>query len=238
MRRHAVGIALLALGVSGPALAQGARIHMHADDATAADGMLFEPAGAAPYRAVLVIPDRRGLTRELTETAQALAHAGFFTVTLDLSHGEPPGRTIPAASIRHDLDAALAYLGKQTTLSPGRVGALGFGTGADYALELAATGRVRAVALENPTLPADAAHAATVRVPVLADLATGAGCAKAPAVHAFRGSLHHLGRKADVRVWENECAFTDADDSAHFKAEDAATLRERQVGFFRQTLAR
>ncbi|MBV9696604.1 MAG: dienelactone hydrolase family protein [Gammaproteobacteria bacterium] len=229
---------LAAVLAVAPAQAQGVRIHMHADEGTAADGMLFQPAGAAPFPAVVLIPDKKGLTPEVSDTGEALARAGFFTVVLDLSHGEPPGHDVPAASVRHDLDAALAFLAKQTTLRPNDTGALGFGTGADYALELAAARKLRAAALENPTLPADATHTATVRVPVLADVALGDGCSKPAAAHAFRGALHHLGRQADVKVWPEVCDFANLADAAHYRAPAAAELRERQVAFFRRTLAR
>jgi carboxymethylenebutenolidase len=234
--RRAALLTLAAVLAAGPLRAQGVRIHMHADEGTAADGMLFQPAGQGPFAAVILIPDKKGFTREVTDSGELLARAGFFTVVLDLSHGEPPGHDVPAASVRHDLEAALAFLGKQTTVRPNDIGALGFGTGADYALELAAARRLRAAALENPTLPADAAHAATVRVPLLADVALGDGCAKAEAAHAFRGALHHLGRRADVKVWPEVCDFADPADEAHYRAPAAAELRERQVAFFRRTL--
>src|SRR5579871_5888770 len=112
-RRRAGFVALAAMLAAGPLRAQGVRIHMHADEGTAADGMLFQPAGNAPFPAVILIPDKKGFTREVTDSGEMLARAGFFTVVLDLSHGEPPGQDVPAASVRHDLDAALAFLGKQ-----------------------------------------------------------------------------------------------------------------------------
>jgi len=120
--------------------AQGVNIHMHSGEGYAADGVLFEPAtGQPPFPAILLIPDERGLTKRVTDTAQDLSAAGYFVTVVDLNRGEPPDVAKRSGEqALHDLNAALGFLAKQARVRHDCVGALGWQSGGIYALKLAA----------------------------------------------------------------------------------------------------
>ena len=76
---HARWLGLLLTLGCGPVLAQdaaaapqGTKIHMHGSESGyAADGYLFQPMGAGPFAAVLLIPDR-GIADFMRVAAQSL----------------------------------------------------------------------------------------------------------------------------------------------------------------------
>ena len=133
--------------------AQGMSIHMHSGEGYAADGVLFEPtAGQAPFAAIVVIPDERGVIKQITDSAQDLAAAGYFVVVVDLNRGEAPGvAKLSDGQAMHDLNAALAFLSKQSRVRRDCFGALGWDSGGKYARRLAAVAnsKVCAVAIRE-----------------------------------------------------------------------------------------
>lgn len=140
--------------------AQGVSIHMHSGEGYAADGVLFEPAsGQSPFPAILLIPDERGLTQRVTDTAQDLSAAGYFVTVVDLNRGQAADVAEHSAEqALHDLDAALAFLSKQSRVRQECLGVLGWQSGGLYALKLAAANaKICAVVVRGAALPPDSA---------------------------------------------------------------------------------
>lgn len=137
-------------------------------------GRLARPEGPGPWPVVLVGHEGPGLNEFSARRADALAEHGYLALALDIHGGrwftdptemmarlEPlladPERMRAIGSAA--LDVALAEPGAD----PGRVAAIGHGTGGTIALELARAGAdLRAVAAVNPWLyserPQDAAN--------------------------------------------------------------------------------
>ena len=83
-------LALILLTLAAlPSESQGIKIHMHDAGGYAADGMLYKPMGPPPFAAIVLIPDRDGITARIEESAQRFAAAGYFTVAIDPNRGMP-----------------------------------------------------------------------------------------------------------------------------------------------------
>jgi dienelactone hydrolase len=170
MDTYVAAVALLAL-LFTRAEAQGVNIHMHSGEGYAADGVMFEPAtGKPPFPAVLLIPDERGLTKRVTDTAEDLSAAGYFVTVVDLNRGEPP--EVAKRSDKkalHDLNAALAFLAKQSRVRHDCVGVLGWQSGGLYALKLAAAdAKICTVVVRGAGLPDAAVKRASLHAQVMA----------------------------------------------------------------------
>jgi dienelactone hydrolase len=136
--------------------------------ALAARTVSFRAADGTPLSASLYEPDRRPapgivlihmLTRsraDWDETAQRLRDGGFVALALDLrGHGESSGARPEASTLGpmlQDVQAALAFLQRQGTVAPGRVGIAGASAGANLAAMAAGGDRsVRSLALLSAT---------------------------------------------------------------------------------------
>lgn len=117
-----------------------ARIEIEIDDG-AVDALVAFPDTAGRKAPILLLPDRSGLPAETESRARRLSAHNYFVIAPDLS-----GR--PAEDRREAAAACLDHLADQRGVVDTRVGVLGFGSGADLAMTLAAmrAERVAAVA--------------------------------------------------------------------------------------------
>src|SRR5262245_7480462 len=107
-----------------------AHIEIELDDG-ALDAFVACPQGTGRYPPILLLPDRFGVTAAVESRARRLSAHNYFVVAPDLT-----GRTAEAR--REGAWACLDYLADERRVDDARVGALGFGSGADLALNLAA----------------------------------------------------------------------------------------------------
>jgi dienelactone hydrolase len=221
--------------------AQGVSIHMHSAEGYAADGVLFEPAtGQPPFPAILLIPDERGLTERVTDTAQDLSAAGYFVTVVDLNRGEPPGVAKHSSEqALHDLNAALGFLARQSRVRHDCLGALGWQSGGIFALKLAAvepkicTVVIRGAALSNTSLSLASMHAE-----VMASFAGADPTVSQREITAFGKRIAALGHVSDLKTYPLAAAgFDDPQDSAHYRPVDAEDLRARTLTFLKAHLA-
>jgi len=117
-----------------------ARIEIELDDG-ALDAFVACPDGPGRRPPILLLPDRFGVTKAVESWARRLSAHNYFVLAPDLS-----GR--PADDRREAAWACLDHLADERRVDDTRVGALGFGSGADLALTLAAwrAERIAAVA--------------------------------------------------------------------------------------------
>jgi dienelactone hydrolase len=184
-------LALLAL-LPTRAGAQGVSIHMHSGEGYAADGVLFEPTiGQPPFAAILLVPDNSGLSDRVTDTAQTLSAAGYFVTVVDLNRGQPPDTTKPSNDqAMHDLNAAVAFLSKQPRVRHDCIGALGWQSGALYALKLAAKNpEICAVAIREVSPPKNTPKLSSPHAAVMASSETDAEALRARTLTFFKTNL-------------------------------------------------
>ncbi len=117
-----------------------ARIEIELDDG-ALDAFVACPETLGRKAPILLLPDRLGLTAEVESRARRLSAHNYFVLAPDLS-----GR--PAEDRREAASACLDHLADERRVDDTRVGVLGFGSGADLAMTLAAmrAERISAVA--------------------------------------------------------------------------------------------
>jgi carboxymethylenebutenolidase len=221
--------------------AQGVNIHMHSGEGYAADGVLFEPAtGQPPFPAILLIPDERGLTKRVTDTAQDLSAAGYFVTVVDLNRGEPPDVAKHSGEqALHDLNAALGFLAKQSRVRHDCFAALGWQSGGIYALKLAAADpKICTVVVRGAALPNTSLNLTNMHAEVMASFAGADPTVSPGGITAFSKRLAALGHVPDLKTYPQAAVgFDDPEDSAHFRPVDAQDLRARTLTFLKAHLA-
>ena len=224
----------VAMAIARAQVQSGIRIHMHGQDGYAADGLLYTPGSQPPFAAIVLIPDERGLTQRITDAGKRFAEAGFFAVAVDLNRGMAEQATKPdGRQIQQDLDAAFAYIAKQSDVKQGAIGAMGWGSGGLSALHLAVESRVTAVAVVGMPLPPESPHLASLRAAVFAIFAGHDAAASPHSVMAFEAQLKSLNKAAEIKVYPNaERGFDDPEYSAHYSPADSADSSHRAVQFF------
>jgi dienelactone hydrolase len=231
--RSAVAFAVIGSMFATAQAQSGSRIHMHGKGDYAADGTLYVPAGQGPFAAVLLIPDERGLTRRVTDSAVSFVQAGFIVVAVDLNRGLAEGVVKRSdEQIRLDLDAALAFLGSQSNVRQGSIGAMGWGSGGISALRLAADRKVVAVAVESLPLAQGFPNLDPIPVPALG-IFTAHDAATVQSIKAFERRLRALGKSVSIKVYSGaDSGFDDPEDTIHYAPADAADARRVALDFF------
>ncbi|QNP66812.1 dienelactone hydrolase family protein [Streptomyces genisteinicus] len=144
-------------------------------------GHLALPAGAGRGPAVLVGPEGMGLGDVERRRAEALAELGYVALAFDLHGGgrylSDPGEMLARCmALLADPDrmrcvghAALDALCAESRTDPGRVAAVGYGTGGAVALELGRAGAgLRAIGTVNGLVTGRPGEAENIRCPVWA----------------------------------------------------------------------
>jgi carboxymethylenebutenolidase len=239
---YVTAVAVMFLGLLFTrAEAQGVNIHMHSGEGYAADGVLFEPAtGEPPFPAILLIPDERGLTKRVTDTAQDLSAAGYFVTVVDLNRGEPPDVAERSGEqALHDLNSALGFLANQSRVRHDCIGVLGWQSGGTYALKLAAADpKICTVVVRGAPPPNTSLNLTNMHADVMASFAGANPTVSRGGATAFGKRLAALGRASDLKTYPQAAVgFDDPQDSAHFRPADAEDLRARTLAFLKAHLA-
>ncbi|MER8013157.1 dienelactone hydrolase family protein [Streptomyces griseoluteus] len=149
-------------------------------DGLTMSGHLALPAGAGRRPAVLVGPEGMGLSDVERRRADALAELGYVALAFDLHGGRYLGdpeemlaRCLPLLDdpgrMRGIGRAALDVLRAEPRTDPGRIAAVGYGTGGAIALELGRDGvPLRAIGTVNALTTGRPGEAARIRCPVWA----------------------------------------------------------------------
>ncbi|MFJ4034167.1 dienelactone hydrolase family protein [Streptomyces griseoluteus] len=149
-------------------------------DGLTMSGHLALPAGAGRRPAVLVGPEGMGLSDVERRRADALAELGYVALAFDLHGGRYLGnpeemlaRCLPLLDdpgrMRGIGHAALDVLRAEPRTDPGRIAAVGYGTGGAIALELGRDGvGLRAIGTVNALTTGRPGEAARIRCPVWA----------------------------------------------------------------------
>ncbi|MGW3488281.1 dienelactone hydrolase family protein [Streptomyces sp. NPDC001054] len=173
-------------------------------------GHLALPAGTGPRPAVLVGPEGTGLSDVERARAEALAELGYVALAFDLHGGryfrEPQDmldRCLPLLAdpgrLRGIGRAALDVLTAEPRTDPGRVGAIGYGTGGAVVLELGRDGApLKAIGTVNALMTGGIAETARIRCPVWAGVGSEDPIMAPAQREAFAAELQAAG--ADWRL--------------------------------------
>jgi carboxymethylenebutenolidase len=245
MKRILVSLALLLLSASGFA-ADGKSVSYKSGDETV-QGILYTPAGKAPFPAVIVIHEYWGLNDWVKEQASKLSDQGYVTLAIDLYRGKVATtpdmaheimRGVPEDRAKRDLHAAFEFLASQANVKKDRIGSIGWCMGGGYSLD---------VALQEPTLAADVinyGHLATdpdalkkINAPILGSFGGQDRGITPDDVHKFEAALKQLGKQVDIKIYDNAGhAFENPNNKDGYRAADAADAWKRTVDFLAMTL--
>ncbi|MFD5462916.1 dienelactone hydrolase family protein [Kitasatospora sp. NPDC127059] len=168
-------------------------------------GHLALPAGTGPRPAVLIGPEGTGLNDFQRRRADALAELGYVALAFDIHGGrwftdpqEMLARCLPLLAdpdrLRDIGHAALDALRAQPRTDPGRIAAVGYGTGGAVLLELARSGAdLKAVATVNALTTGRPGEAANIRCPVWAGVGSEDPIQPAAQREAFTAELQAAG---------------------------------------------
>jgi carboxymethylenebutenolidase len=177
-------------------------------------GLLYRPAGAGPFPAVVAVHGDFGRADAVTQQAQRLAEHGYMTLAVDLYRGETPGdlmdahilgRGLPDDRVRDDLKAAVDYLAVRPDVRPEAVGILGWDMGGGYALDAArADPRLRAVVVCYGRLTTDPDLLRPLNASVLGLFAGKDEGITPDTIRQFETAMHKAGKRvAGLQVYSD-----------------------------------
>jgi dienelactone hydrolase len=168
-------------------------------------GHLALPAGTGRRPAILLGPEGPGLNDVQRRRAEALAELGYVTLAFDINGGrwladiqEMLDRALPLLAdpdrMREIGHAALDVLRAEPRTDPGRVAAIGYGTGGAIALELGRAGvDLRAIGTINALTTGRPGEAARIRCPVWAGVGSEDPIMPAAQRDAFAAEMQAAG---------------------------------------------
>ena len=168
-------------------------------------GHLALPAGTGRRPAVLIGPEGTGLNDFQRRRADALAELGYVALAFDLHGGrwftdpqEMLERCLPLIAdperLRGIGHAALEVLRSQPRTDPGRIAAIGYGTGGAVVLELGrAAADLKAIGTVNALTTGRPGEAANIRCPVWAGVGSEDPIMPAAQRDAFTAELQDAG---------------------------------------------
>src|SRR5258708_10928849 len=152
--KNICSLIFIALRNSASFAADGKSVSYKSGDETV-QAILYTPAGKGPFPAIIVIHEYWGLNDWVKEQASKLANEGYEALAIDLYRGKVATtpdmaheimRGVPEDRAKRDLHAAFEFLQSQPNVKKNRIGAIGWGMGGGYSLDLA---------LQRPPLAAD-----------------------------------------------------------------------------------
>jgi carboxymethylenebutenolidase len=245
MKRILIPLTLLLLTASTFAT-NGKSVTYKSGDETV-QGILYTPAGKAPFPAIIVIHEYWGLNDWVKEQASKLSDLGYVTLAIDLYRGKVATtpdvaheimRGVPEDRAKRDLHAAFEFLASQPNVRKDRIGSIGWCMGGGYSLD---------VALQEPALAADVinyGHLATdpealkkINAPILGSFGGQDRGITPDDVHKFEATLKQLGKQVDVKIYDDAGhAFENPNNKDGYRAADAADAWKRTVDFLAMTL--
>ena len=209
--------------------------------------ILYQPAGAGPFPAIVIIHEWWGLNDWVKEQAKMFAAHGYVTLAVDLYRGQVATdpemahelmRGLPQSRGVAYLMSAVDYLKTLKTVEPNRIGADGWCMGGTYAMQLAvADPRLRAVAINYGAPETDPAKLKQIHAAILGNYgALDRGISPAD-VNGFAAEMKKIGHPVDVKEYPDAGhAFENPGNKGGYRAADAADADHRMVVFFAKNL--
>jgi carboxymethylenebutenolidase len=258
LRRPAFGISLytllfcLLVALAWPARAAtapaGEPISFQSNGETV-HGLLYKPAGAGPFPAIVIIHEWWGLNDWIKQQAADFAQQGYVTLAVDLYRGQvAPYTDMEMAhelmrALQQDrgvayLTSAVAYLKTRKDVNVHRIGAAGWCMGGSFAMQFAiAEPSLRAVAINYGAPETDVAQLKKIHAQILGNYgALDRGITPAD-VHAFAQQMKALGHPVDVKEYPDAGhAFENPNNKTGYRPADAKDTEQRMTAFFAKNL--
>ena len=234
---------LLAVSAFG---ADGRTVSYKSGDETV-QGLLYTPAGAGPFPALVVIHEWWGLNDWAKEQASKLADEGYVALAVDLYRGKVASspdvahelsRGLPEDRAKRDVHAAVEFLKSQPNVKKGRIGSIGWCMGGGYSLDVALQEPDLAAAVINyGHLATDADALKKINASILGTFGAQDRGIPPEDVRKFEQALKQLGKKVDIKIYDDAGhAFENPNNTDGYRAADAADAWKRTVAFLDATL--
>ena len=210
-------------------------------------GILYKPAGAGPFPAIVVIHEWWGLTDWVQQQAADLAQQGYVALAVDLYRGQSATdpemahelmRGLPQDRGVGYLTAAVAYLKTRKDVQDERIGAVGWCMGGGFALQLAiAEPTLRAVAINYGALDSDPTQLKKIHAQVLGNFGALDRGITSEDVQAFAKEMAALGHPVNVKEYADAGhAFQNPNNKTGYRPQDTTDADQRMQTFFAKTL--
>jgi carboxymethylenebutenolidase len=210
-------------------------------------GLLYTPAGKAPFPGIVVVHEYWGLNDWIKEQSSKLAEQGYAALAVDLYRGKVADnpdlahelmRGLPEDRAARDLHAAFEYLSSQPNVKKDRMGAIGWCMGGGHALLMA---------VQEPTLVADVinyGHLVTdsgqlkkINAAILGIFGGQDRGLPVEDVKRFEQQLKQSGKQVQIIIYPNAGhAFENPVNKAGYRPDDAADAWKHTLDFLASTL--
>jgi carboxymethylenebutenolidase len=241
MKRLILVLALALLARNGFTATSADVAYKSGDDTV--HGILYTPAGAGPFPAIVVIHEWWGLNDWVKEQASKLADQGYVTLAIDLYRGKVAQnsdmahelmRGLPEDRSKRDLQAAVTYLKSLKNVKGDRIGSIGWCMGGGYSLDVALLEPTLAATVINyGHLASDPAALKQIHAPILGLFGGQDQGIPPDDVNKFAAQLKSLGKSVDIKIYPDAGhAFENPNNKTGYRAADAADAWQRTVTFF------
>ncbi len=238
---------LLILLFAHSALAAGGKTVSYKSGDETVQGMLYTPEGKGPFPGIVVIHEYWGLNDWVKEQASKLAGQGYVALAIDLYRGKVGTtpeeahqimRGVPEDRAKRDLHAAVMFLQSQANVRKDRVASIGWCMGGGYSLDMALQEpALRATVINYGHLATDTDSLKKINASILG-LFGGQDKGIPPEdVKKFEQALKQQGKSVEIHIYPGAGhAFENPNNTAGYRAEDAADAWQRTVSFLAGTL--
>ena len=209
--------------------------------------VLYMPSGNGPFPALVVIHEWWGLNDWVKQQASMLADQGYAALAIDLYRGQVATdpdqahqimRGVPEDRAARDLLAATAYLRSLKTVSPRRVGTIGWCMGGGYALDLAiADPRLKAAVINYGHLATDKNNLHKIHASVLGIFGGEDQGIPVADVRKFESQLEAMDKKVEIHIYPDAGhGFENPNNTKGYRADDAAKAQKITMDFLAHNL--
>jgi carboxymethylenebutenolidase len=209
-------------------------------------GYLSEPSDSRRYPGIIIIHEIFGLVDHIKNIADRFAMEGYAALAVDLFEGKTvskleEGRDLMGKftqeKILGDLNGAFNQIKKLNSVSPKRIGSIGFCMGGGLSLLFACHHKELAAAVvfygRNPT-PID--QVKNLSCPVLANYA-GADMSISPSdIQLLKENMTNFGKKFDYKIYPGAPHGFFNDTMSRYVPDAAKDAWKRTLNFFNENL--
>lgn len=209
-------------------------------------GFLAQPEGLGKFPGLVVIQEWWGLVPHIKDVAERFAREGFIALAPDLYHGQAASEPDEARKLAMELDreaavaeivAAMRYLERLESVTPKKVGVVGWCMGGSLAIATAAANPDSGAVVAFYGMPRSLEIVQGIQCPVLGLYGEHDHGISLEMVHAFDIELEKNDIAHEVHIYTGaEHAFFNETRPQAYNAAAAQDAWQRTLGWFRTHL--